>query len=281
VLLAIFIYWGWDSGVTVNEETKDSSTAPGRAAIISTIILVGIYVVVTTAAQAYGGTQNLIDNANDVFANIGHSVFGSPFDKILIIAVLTSASASTQTTILPTARTSLSMARARALPGAFGKIHPRYLSPSVSTLAMGGVSIVVYVGLTLISSNIIVDCVSALGLMIAFYYGITGFACVIFYRRELFRSVKNFLFVGVLPTLGGLMLGYAFVKSSIDLSKKGAGSGVVLGLGSPFVIGIGGLLLGAVLMLIWRGLNPEFFRRKTEVAHPALLDATPAGGGGA
>ena len=77
------------------------------------MILLGIYVVVAVAAQAYGGPQQLIDNADDVLCVLGTEVFGSPLDKILIIAVLTSAAASTQTTILPTARTSLSMARAR------------------------------------------------------------------------------------------------------------------------------------------------------------------------
>ena len=35
----------------------------------------------------------------------------------------------------------------------------------------------------------------SLGLMIAFYYGLTGFACVVYYRRELFKSVKNFVFI--------------------------------------------------------------------------------------
>ena len=39
--------------------------------------------------------------------------------------------------------------------------------------------------------------------MIAFYYGLTGFACTIYYRRELLSSVKNFFFIGVGPTLGG------------------------------------------------------------------------------
>ena len=36
VLLAVFIYWGWDTAVAVNEETDDPATTPGRAAIIST-----------------------------------------------------------------------------------------------------------------------------------------------------------------------------------------------------------------------------------------------------
>ncbi len=111
ILLAVFLYWGWDSGVTVNEETEDSSTAPGRAAIVSTFVLVGIYLLVATAAQAYGGVGSLAAHPTDVLAPLGKGVLGSPLDKLLIIAVLSSASASTQTTILPTARTTLSMAR--------------------------------------------------------------------------------------------------------------------------------------------------------------------------
>ena len=135
-----------------------------------------------------------------MLSHLGTEVFGSPLDKLLIIAVLTSAAASTQTTILPTARTTLSMARAHALPGSLGKIHPRYLTPHISTLLMGGLSIVWYVGLTIVSEDILFDSLAALGLMIAFYIGITGFACTIYYRRELTRSVKNFFFVGVGPT---------------------------------------------------------------------------------
>ena len=146
VLLAVFIYWGWDSGVTVNEETEDSGSAPGRAALVSTVVLVLIFVVVAVATTAFAGPKLLANNSSDVFAPIGHRVLGSGLDKLLIIAVLTSASASTQTTILPTARTALSMARSKAIPTRFGAIHPRYLSPSVGTLAMGAASTVWYVG---------------------------------------------------------------------------------------------------------------------------------------
>ena len=59
-------------------------------------------------------------------------MLGSPLDKLVIIAVLTSALSSTQTTILPTSRTTLSMARQKAFPPAFGKIHPRYMTPHYS-----------------------------------------------------------------------------------------------------------------------------------------------------
>ena len=55
LLLAIFIYWGWDTAVSVNEETEDATKTPGRAAVVSTFILLGIYLVVSIAAQAYHG----------------------------------------------------------------------------------------------------------------------------------------------------------------------------------------------------------------------------------
>jgi amino acid transporter len=273
VLLAIFIYWGWDSGVTVNEESENSSTGPGRAAIVSTLLLVGIYVLVSTAAIAFAGPETLTKNADDVFAPLGHAVLGSGFDKLLIIAVLTSAAASTQTTILPTARTALSMARNGALPRAFARIHPRFRTPDVSTLVMGAASIGWYALLTAVSENILADSIAALGLMIAFYYGLTGYACVIYYRRELTKSARNFFYIGVLPLLGALSLTYVFIRSCFDLGKVDAGTTTIFGIGGPLVIGLGSLLIGVVLMIWWNGIRPDFFRRKREVADPALLDS--------
>ena len=119
-------------------EPRTPHEAPGRAAVVSTLSCSAIYVVVAVAAQAYGGAagahRQLRRRASACSAR---QVFGSPLDKLLIIAVLTSAAASTQTTILPTARTSLSMARARAMPESLGRIHPRFLTPHVSTISMG------------------------------------------------------------------------------------------------------------------------------------------------
>ena len=73
VLLGMFIYWGWDSGVAVNEESENPAEGPGRAAVLSTILLVLIYVIVATAAQADAGTQFLVANQNDVLSGARHS----------------------------------------------------------------------------------------------------------------------------------------------------------------------------------------------------------------
>ena len=280
MLLAIFIYWGWDSTVTVNEESEDSREGPGKAAIVSTLILLGIYVIVSVAAQAYHGIEFLTGDENviDVLGALAGDVLGSPLDKLLIIAVLTSAAASTQTTILPTTRTVLSMASKKAAPSYFERVHPRFLTPSTSTIWMGVVSIVWYVGLTLLHENALFDGFLALGLMIAFYYGLTGIACAIYFRRQLTKSFTNFVLMGLAPLAGAAILGWAFVKSAIDLSDPAnSESGESwFGLGPPLVMSIAFAIIGLVLMLVqWRA-NPEFFRRRAEVAPPVNVEPPPA-----
>jgi amino acid transporter len=275
LLLGIFIYWGWDSGVSVNEESRDRHRGPGKAAVVSTLILLVIYVAVTAAAQAYHGTGFLKANPNDVLNALGKNVFGSGLDKLLIICVLTSASASTQTTILPTARTTLSMAKWRAIPSAFGHVHPRFLTPSFSTLLMGGLSILWTVALLAFnpSQNVLGDTISALGFSVCFYYGFTGVACAVYFRRQLFKSVRNFLFAGLIPLVGGGFLGYIAVKAYDYYSTAGNNySKSILGIQTPIFVGIGGLIVGIVLMFVSIPFFSDYFRRRPEVADPRVLE---------
>jgi amino acid transporter len=263
VLLAVFIYWGWDSAVSVNEETTDATRAPGRAALLSTILLLGIYVLVATAAIAFAGADHL-SGEEDALSILGTDVLGGTFDSLLIVAVLTSAAASTQTTILPTARTTLSMARSGAMPAGLGLVHPRQMTPHVATLLFGALSILWYVGLTIVSQNILYDSIAALGLMIAFYYGLTGFACALYHRRLARRSLKALLFAVIAPGAGAIILTWVLVRSIADLSDpaNSASEDSWLGLGPPLVIGAGLMLLGALLMLACSRREPAFFARR-------------------
>jgi amino acid transporter len=280
VLLGIFIYWGWDSGVAVNEESRDSTRGPGKAAVVSTFILLLVYVLVTAAAQAYHGTAFLANNSNDVLNALGKGVFGSGLDKLLIVSVLTSASASTQTTILPTARTTLSMARWRSIPSAFGRVHPRYQTPTFSTLLMGGLSIVWTVALLAFNPNqdVLGDTISALGFAVCFYYGFTGVACAFYYRRELFKSARNFFFAGLIPAVGGLMLFGVAIKAYDYYSTAGNNySKALAGIQTPIVVGIGGLILGVILMFASWPFFPEYFHRRWgETADPEVLATSTA-----
>jgi amino acid transporter len=275
ILLGIFIYWGWDSGVAVNEESRDKTEGPGKAAVLSTVLLVLIYLIVATAAQAFAGTSFLGKNENEVLSPLGHAVFGSPWDKLLIIAVLTSAAASTQTTILPTARTTLSMAKWDSIPAVFGKIHPRYLTPTVSTIGMGALS-AVWTALLLVidgNGNVLADSITALGFAVCFYYGFTGLACGWYFRKELTKSVSGFILAGVAPVIGGVLMGFIFVKAWLVESTPGYNySPPLFGIQVPIVIGIGALLLGIPLMVVCGVKFREYFTRKTEVAPEGLLD---------
>jgi amino acid transporter len=281
LLLAVFIYWGWDSGVAVNEESEDPAEGPGKAAVMSTILLVLIYVVVTAAAQSFHGTGFLTNEANqaDILSALGGGVLGSGLDKLLIIAVLTSASASTQTTILPTARTTLSMAHWKAVTSLLSRVHKRYLTPTVSTLGFGLLSIAITVVLLLLSESVLEDSLTAIGFPICFYYGFTGVACGWYYRRDLMESARNFLMLGLGPLIGGLMLFGIGVKAAFYYSNsENVSSKPILGITLPLWMGIGGMLLGAIIMLISRPFFKEFFSRKTETAPRGLLERPPPTG---
>jgi amino acid transporter len=225
LILMLFIYWGWDTAVSVNEETKDKNKTPGQAAVISTVLLLATYALVIFSVLAFAGISTTgigmsnSANASDVLSVLGGAIFGSGgfgtfLTRLLILMVLSSAAASTQTTILPTARTTLSMAAYKALPDSFARMHPRYLTPTVSTIVMGLVSIAIYIPMNYISGGqVIADAVTSLGLYVAFYYGFTALSCVWYYRKTLTSSARNLWMRGIIPGLGWLIMwgagGYA------------------------------------------------------------------------
>jgi amino acid transporter len=295
LILMLFIYWGWDTAVSVNEETKDPGKTPGRAAILSTFILLVTYVIVIVAAQAFAGVgttgTGLGNTGNpDVLSILGDGVFGGTgiglfFARLLVLMVLTSAAASTQTTILPTARTTLSMATYRALPKYFARIHPRYLTPTVSTLAMGGISIILYAGFNYMSGGAVIsDAVTAIGLYIAFYYGLTGFACAWYYRKTLLSSQRNLWMQGILPVLGGLIMYFAggwSIWADWDYASGNSYTSWLMPfwphwyIGGVFVIAFVSALLGLVAGVWMRFVSPEFFRKETLTrATPTLVPET-------
>jgi amino acid transporter len=289
LILMVFIYWGWDTALSVNEETKDPGKTPGRAAMLSTVILLITYAIVIFAAQSFAGIGTkgigLLNpaHASDVISVLGTAVFGSGtvgsvFSHLLLLMVLSSAAASTQTTILPTARTTLSMATYRALPKAFAKIHTKHMTPTVSTLVMGGISIVLYAAMNYMSGgNVIADAVTSCGVYIALYYGLTGFTSFWYYRKSLGESARNLWMRGILPLLGGLImyfLGGWSLWEDYDVNTGNSYTtytipGLQWQIGGVFVIVFLTALVGLIVYLYCRFTMPAFFKGKT------LTRATP------
>jgi amino acid transporter len=293
LILMLFIYWGWDTALSVNEETADKSRTPGRAGIIATILLLVTYLIVITSVQAFAGIGDkgvgLTNPAHqfDVLSVTGGAIFGTSalgmvFSRLLILMVLSSAAASTQTTILPTARTTLSMAAYGALPPSFAKIHPRYLTPTVSTVVMGAVSVALYIPLNFLAGgNPIADAVTAIGLFIAFYYGLTAFACVWYYRKTLTSSARNLWMRGILPALGGLIM-YAAGFYSLQSDWVASNSyttwtvpGLHWQIGGIFIIAALSALAGVIAFVFMRVTAPAFFRRQTLTRTTPVLAPYP------
>jgi amino acid transporter len=262
--LAVFLYWGWDSVTAINEESENSSHMPGVSAVLNTLVLVVLYVLVTMALQMYHGAQYLADHSDDVFAPIARDVMGSPWDKLVLLCVFTSGVASALTTLLPLTRQTLSMAAHKSLPRVFGEIHAKYLTPFKGTIILTVLSILWYVLLTWVNVNLLNDAIAALGIMICITYGGTGLAATVYYRKELFKSGKNFVMMGLAPTVGAIIFALVLVKVIVDDLNPDNSYATVFGIGGTLLMGIGVIVIGVILMGVMWWRRPEFFRRKPE-----------------
>ncbi|GAB3109077.1 APC family permease [Janibacter alkaliphilus] len=285
MLLGVFAYWGWESAVNLNEESEDAVEAPGRAGVVSTIILLFVYLgsAVAVLGTISLGTLEEYDDDEALFGVLGDMVLG-PFGWILVLAIITSGLASTQTTILPASRGSLSMAVAGAFPQRFREVHPEYGTPAFGTWVIGIAAIVWYVGGSLISQNFLFDSLSALSIVVAFYYALTGVACAIYWRRELRRSVRAFLLVGLAPVIGAVVLFVLMVAAVREYADPAESytEASILGMGAPLAMAVLIFVLGLVLMVGARlSYAKGYFRRRgwenvsDEVARAALGPAGP------
>lgn len=138
--LSIFMFWGWDTCLTTNEETIGSDRTPGRAALVAMVVLVGSYLATGIAAQMVVGAGDTglglanPGTSDNVFAALAGPVMGPGLGILLFLAVLASAAASLQTTFIPVARTVLAMASYEALPAPYAKVHPRFRTPGRATV---------------------------------------------------------------------------------------------------------------------------------------------------
>jgi amino acid transporter len=281
-ILCVFAYWGWDACLSISEETKHPHKNPGRAAVLTTILVLGTYVLVSYAIQAFAGFGetgiglNNPQNANDALTILGDPVVGSALAVVLLLAVSSSSLASTLTCLAPTARNMLAMAVYRALPQRFAQVHRRFQTPWFGTLVVGVSGFTIYLVMTLASQNSLADMVASLGLATAFYYAITAYACVWTYRRTLRRSARDFWLRGALPLLGATAMTWAFVQSAIDMYAPNYGKTHLGPVGGVFLMGMGLLVLGIPVAALNNLLGGrDFFRGKTLNAETkiTLVDA--------
>ncbi|PRQ10695.1 amino acid transporter [Corynebacterium sp. 13CS0277] len=269
IALSVFIYWGWDVVLTMSEETEGSSTTPGKAATATILVIVVLYQIIAIALLRYSGTSDgeygLGNPAiqENIFAELAGPIMG-PAAILMSIAVLGSSAASLQSTFIGPARTMLAMGFYGALPKRFGTVSPKFQSPGFATIVAGIVAFGFYAIMRVISEAVLWDTITALGMMVCFYYGMTAFACVWYFRHHWFDSFGSFLTKLACPLVGGGLLMVFFVQTSIDAMDPAYGSGSELfGLGLVFVLGVVILLLGVITMALTWWRSPAFFHGTT------------------
>lgn len=275
--LSIFIFWGWDVTLTMNEETKDPEKTPGRAATVTVITIVSLYLLLAVAMIMFAGvgTGKLGLGNEDIQANVffflSDPVLG-PLAFLVSLAVLTSSASSLQSTFVGPARTLLSMGHYGALPPSFAKVSPRFFTPGYATIASAIVASAFYAVMRVVSEDTLWDTILTLGMMICFYYGITAFACVWYFRNQWFDSIRNFFFTFLFPLVGGAILGVLFVTTLIDSMDPAYGSGSNIGgIGIVFILGMLIIVIGIVVMIWQYFTRPAFFRGET-----LSIDAPPS-----
>ncbi len=269
MLLGVFAFWGWEAATNLSEECRKPSDA-GKAGVLSTVILLTTYLLVAIFVVIYLGKSGFypVGESGLVLVDMSNVVLG-PFAFLVLLAVAASAVASTQSTMVPGSRAVLSMARRGALPAHLGMTHPRFKSPWVSLVLLGGLAATWYVAVSSISENALTDTLSSLGILVAFYYSITGLACVFFYRKHIKGSLRGFLLVGVGPIVGSIGLGFMLIVGIRSVSDPASSASGVpwLGLAPPLAIAALMMLIGFGVLVIQWLRSPQFFHSGREVAN--------------
>jgi amino acid transporter len=249
---AIFFYWGFDTITNLGEESKDATANPGQASILSTVFLLFVYLLVAVSVQALLPPSVIHKNAADILDYVAGELAPRPWSDLMILAVISSTVATLETTLLPTARVSYDMARQGVFPKLFAAVHPLWRTPWLGTLVIGAVSFagIFLVNLSASVGTFINNAVLNVGVLVAYYYGITAIASA-WYMRPRAREVKTLLFGIVLPLLSGLFL---FTIGFLVIQQDGLGSAL------PAVVS---LALGVPLLVYYRAVRPGWFRRPT------------------
>jgi amino acid transporter len=259
VLLAIFLYSGWDTAAYVGEEAEGRTAGP--AAVTSVVLLFVIYAVTVLAFQGIAPSRVLRANAANILAYVGQQIGGSFWEQLMIVAVLGGTLASLQAAIVSSARISFAMGRDRVFPGWFAAVHPRHGTPWNATILLGLLNVVFLWASTLIGSigKALGDIVATLGLMAAIFYLLTAATAVWYYRRTILASAGNLILGGVLPGLGAAFMAFVIVYSLATGSLNGV----------EIAFGFGLALLGLVLSVVARQLGQSPFYHRTPARQPA------------
>ncbi|WP_406253391.1 APC family permease [Streptomyces atratus] len=281
ILLAVFMYWGWETAFSVTEENADARTS-ARAGMWSLAAVAGLFLFAAVAFQRALTPEELVANGERGLPYIGEMAAGGVGRAVTTLVLLCSIIACVQSVLIGSARQTLAMSRDGVLGAGWAALHNRRRTPHVSTLRIAAVSAV----LALLSAglgslqDIIVGSVTSVGILISLYYAFAALACAITFAPDARRNPRMLVVTVLVPVVCGLALlglGCYMVFSlwtSCDHFAFAADNGRFLTL-VPMVILVTGV--PAALWAKYRRRAPYFYRDPASA--PRTPEApVPAGG---
>ncbi len=252
ILIACFMYSGWDASIYVNEETTDKANNPGKAALASVVMLALVYSLVTVAFQGVLTPGEIQAHAANVLSAVSGKLMHGPWGSIMSLAVLTGTLATLQAAVVSAARVGFAMSRDSVMPRFFQRLSSHGGSPWAATLTMSGLNLLL-LALALGTSSIagaLSNAASSLGLISIVFYGLTAAAALWQQRASLASSAANLLLGGVLPLTGVIFSLWVLIESL-------ATGAVTL---TVMLYGLGSILAGAALaVFLHRCMHLRFF----------------------
>jgi amino acid transporter len=267
-LVAAFYYWGWDVTANLNEESKPSKLA-NFGGIIGVVIVFALFELYTVDINLFFSNSTVQSESTNITTDLASIVGGGTLGKLMIIAVMLSTIATLETTLIQVSRSLFAMGRDNTLPKIFGRIDPARRTPVFATIVVTVVSLILFVASNEVGSisDIMTDAIDAIGLQIAVYYGLAALAVTVAFRRQLFTSLSNFVFIGFLPLLGAAFMAFTLIENL-------AGDDLT---GEAKWIGIGALAIGLIPMVWYAVKKVPYYDRKARLASEDELEVLDGG----
>lgn len=239
---------GFEEATTVAEETKDSHRAVGRG-VLGAAIVIPLFYIFTSYALVVGlGGETISGLAGDSapLQDAATAFWGSGFGlSIVVVAVLSSILAFTQTGFNAGVRVLYALGREGLLPRGLGRTHRQRKTPHVAIAALA--ILAALLGVPLAAATHPFDVWAYFGFMISIMfllvYFSTNLALIRLIRRD-FPDEFHVWLHGVFPIVGALAMAYPLYRVVIPVPPSPYWQ---LALGVLIWLVVGAAVLGILL----------------------------------